>query len=117
MQLVLPGVTTDAGLHAKVLSASDGRTVMLPPVEVIAISPPIVEAPMALVSEIDVPVITLGESATFTVATTPLEMRFWFNPDSKHMYDPALPEHSTVLPAAVAAGPATTLIDAMSDDE
>ena len=88
----LPGVTTELGLQASVPTASGGRIVMLPPLPVIKTKLPEVEAPSVLVSEIDVPVVTLDESVTFTVATTPFEMVLVFNPESRHIYDPALPE-------------------------
>lgn len=90
---------------------------MLPPVPVIEIGVPDVEAPNVFVSEIEVLVVTLGDSVTLTVATTPLATTLSFNPASRHVYDPALPEQKRDLPAAVAAGPATTLMDAMFEEE
>ena len=87
---------------------------MLPPVSVMEIAVPEAEAPITLASENGTVPVTPDARVTFTMATTPLETVSAFNPASRHIYDPALPEQTTDLPAAVAAVPAVMLIDAIS---
>jgi len=117
VQLELPGVTTEAGVQITVFTATDDTTVMLPPLDVIDIGPPEIDAPRELVSEIDVPVVTLGESVTFTVAIRPLETTLAFNPSSRHIFDPGPLAQEMDLTAEVAAGPGTTTMDTMSEEE
>jgi hypothetical protein len=54
---------------------------------------------------------------TVTTATAPLVIVPLFIPQSRQVCEPALPEHSSVLPAAVAAGPAATVREAIWDGE
>ena len=58
-----------------------------------------------------------GETARVTVAITPLLMVFSLIPKSRQLYAPETALQDTDLPAAVAAGPAATLMDVKSTVE
>ena len=117
MQVDLAGVITDAGLQISALTAKGATIVMLPPLDVVEIGVPDNEAASALTIEMDVPVVTLGERVTFTVATTPFDRTLLFSPESRHIYAPVLAEQEIDLPAALAAGPGTAVIDTISEGE
>jgi len=64
----------------------------------------------------------VADIVTVSTASTPFWMRFAFNlpelsPVKKHMYEPALPAHESVLPEAVAAAPALAEIETIADGE
>ena len=87
MQTEIAGVMKDEGLQVSALTARGGKlmAVTVPPVAVTGIGLPNGEAPSVFVSEIDVLLVTFGESATFTVAATPFETTLPFIPVSRHI--------------------------------
>ena len=87
MQVEAPGVIKDVGLHASEVKVT-GRppvTVMVPPVPVIGMAPPVAEAAIGFVTAIEVLLVTVGESVTFTMAATPFETTLALIPVSRHV--------------------------------
>jgi len=117
VQLELPGVITELGLHTNELTPSGGRTVTVPPLPVTETGLPDGEAPRAFVTEIAVLVVTVGDSVTLTVAATPSPRTVLFMPASRHMYVPVPCTQATDLFAAVAADPGATVMAVTSEGE
>jgi hypothetical protein len=69
----LAGVFRDVGLQLRPfkLTGTPPVTVMVPPVPVIGMALAASEAPKVFVSDIDVPLVTVGERVTVTILTTP----------------------------------------------
>ncbi|MEO8660386.1 MAG: hypothetical protein ABI693_18090 [Bryobacteraceae bacterium] len=88
-------------------------TVIEPPVPLIMIPFPEDDVPTGFNTEIEVPG-TTGETVALIVATTPFEIRFELVPTRIHNSEPDPDLHVIVLPAAVAAGPATATMFVMS---
>src|SRR5579872_338740 len=89
-------------------------TVMVPPAPDKLSAVPSGRAPRAFVTEIGTEALLVGVRVTVTIATTPLVMMVEFIPEMRHERDCAPAEQVTVLPVAVAAGPAVTATEAIS---
>jgi hypothetical protein len=87
VQLVVVGVLKAVGLQVSEfkLKGSPPVTVMVPPVPVVGMALPAIEAPNVFVMEIEVLLVTVGERVTVTMATTPFETTFELIPVSRHM--------------------------------
>ena len=89
-------------------------TVIVPPVAVVVrtLVPLLVEAVFTMPNVATVAAIP-GATVTVAVATTPAWMDAAFIPNSMQSTHPALFAHTSVLPAAVAAGPAIQFTEAI----
>ena len=87
MQTELAGVMKDEGLQVSVFTARGNKpmAVTVPPVAVTEIGPPNGDAPSVSASEIEVLLVTLGESVTFTIAAIPFETTLALIPVSRHI--------------------------------
>ena len=77
----------DVGLQVREAKVT-GRppvTVMVPPVPVIGMAPPVAEAAIGFVTEIEVLLVTVDDSVTFTMAATPFETTLALIPVSRHI--------------------------------
>jgi hypothetical protein len=109
-ELELPKV---AGRHAnELIFGGAGGPVTTPPVAVRTMDVPVVVAATGPVTEI----VLAGPAATiaFTIATVPLEIVVLLTPYVRQVSVLADAEQDTVLPAAVAAGPAMALIETLA---
>jgi hypothetical protein len=111
----VPGVVSGLGEQDSAVNVTGWVIVTVPPVAVTASRLPAASVPEGLV--ICTPedlFVVVDESVKVIVATTPLLIVFSFNPKSRQLIDPAPVPHDTDLPAAVATGPAATLMEAKS---
>ena len=109
----LPPELNDVVVQLRELT--DRGTVTVAPVAEAVKASPAAEEPIALAIPIDAVVAALVR-VTVATASTPLEIVLAFMPDAMHTYAAAPPWQETVLPAAVAAAPAATLMLATPAD-
>jgi hypothetical protein len=111
VQLELAPDEMVAGLHVSAEIVGGAATVadMTPPVPETDTLVPAADDPMAFDTAMEALVRpeVVGKEAT---ASIPLDMVLAFVPDTRHMYVPLLPLQLIDLPAAVAAGPAVTVM-------
>lgn len=95
-------------------TVDDVSTVIVPPVPVIIVPLPVGDDPTALVIEIGTTE-PPGAVPSFTVAiaTVPLPIWLAFMPVARQETEPLAAAQFTVFPAAVKAGPATMLMEAI----
>jgi hypothetical protein len=94
-------------------SSTDVRTVIVPPVPAIIVPFPVGDAPTAAreIGTTEPPAAV--PSTTVAVATVPLPIRPAFIPVARQETDPLAAAQLTVFPAAVRAGPAAMLMEAI----
>ena len=111
----VPGVVSGLGEQDSAVNVTGWVIVTVPPLVVTASGLPAtsVAEGLAICTPEDLFVV-VDESVRVIVATTPLLIVFSFNPKSRQLIDPAPVPHDTDLPAAVATGPAATLMEAKS---
>jgi len=92
-------------------------TLMVPPVPVTDVTLPSTKAPRVFMTDRGTDKLLVGVSVTVTTAAMPLPMVWEFMPLVRHVVDPVIALHVSVLPEAVNAGPATRLREATSPGE
>lgn len=108
---VEPGVVTIAGAHARPVTVYGEVMVTWPPVAVTLTVVSLGVTPLLFSTWIGKVPIADSDTVKVAVATTPVLIVVVLRPNSMHVYDPELPLHETDLPAATAAGPATTVTE------
>jgi hypothetical protein len=108
---VEPGVVTIAGAHARPVTVYGEVMVTWPPVAVTLRVVSLGVTPLLFSTWIGNMPIADSDTVKVAVATTPVLIVVVLRPNSMHVYDPELPLHETDLPAATAAGPATTVTE------
>src|SRR5690349_21589092 len=111
MQLELPPGEMVPGLHVipVTLIGAPCPAETFPPVAVTGIPAAAGDAPIGFVTATEA-LVKLAVVVTEATATTPFEMVLAFMPAARHIYVPLPGLQITDLPAAVAAGPAVTVI-------
>jgi hypothetical protein len=109
VQVLVPGVTTEAGVQLRL--AGCGRVmVTVPPAVITAIgSPPGVVPSAPAICTVDDVLLVVGETVNVAVATTPEAMAVVFSPVTRQIIEPPPPLQATDLSAALAAGPVLTV--------
>src|SRR4051812_33788831 len=98
------------------VDGAGGTTLIVPPVAVVGIATPAASADAGLPTASAAVVAAIpGRTVTVAVATTPLEIMVAFTPNKMQSTHPALFAHVSVLPAAVAAAPATKVTELTED--
>ena len=88
VQFEVPPLVNEDGVHDKLFTTDVATVVMVPPLPVTVMAVESAAAPTALFTAIAV-VVTAAFSVTFTVATTPLDIRLAFKPARMQVKEPA----------------------------
>ena len=102
------------GVHVNRFTTVVARTVIVPPAPVTGRVSALAEEPSAFAIPSGALDTSPGASVAFTTATTPLSITLLLNPRSTQIVAAAPEEHEMALPAAVALGPAMTVIEAIA---
>lgn len=115
VQVADAGAINEDGLQLSPANVAGGGALLpiVPPVPDTVSAAPLADAPETPFTATDVPLNADG-TVIATVASTPLEIVFEFAADTIQVYEPEPLTQNTVLPAAVAAGPAVAEIAAMA---
>lgn len=121
MHVAVPGAVIANGLQVTDFSAADVVefvTASVPPVAVVGIALPARDALTAPVTATGTAALEgAADNWIATFATTPFAIVLELTPVSRHIVDPVVVRHWTALPAAVAAAPAVTATEVISEDE
>jgi hypothetical protein len=111
VQLELAPDEIVVGLHvsAEIVGGAASTADITPPVPVTDTLVPATDDPMGYDTAMEA-LVRLEVVVKEATATIPLDMVLAFVPDTRHMYVPLLPLQLIDLPAAVAAGPAVTVM-------